>query len=257
MEKVISIEPVLNNLSSLIEMGNILEEQISEKLFQDIETMILNQQKQYFPSMEWKTIIWDVCANFEYKELWFAPIQWIHCDSGHELSFDIADSYAFFKLTHYEKGSYDNIDDDFSVNNNRFPTANFFRHEEGCITLQFFLNVNLIRELSYKRKDLIKEVAETQNYEERRQWIEFRQDTLTLCQNLEKLGFKLDESCAFLWLKIDTIDSDLMIQEYHHGSLKKALAPIQYGLNKINENFNIFDEMQEKAKKYYLGIAER
>ena len=46
-----------------------------------------------------------------------------------------------------------------------------------------------------------------------------------------------------------------MIQEYHHGSLKTALAPIQYGLNKINESFNIFDEMQQQARRYIEEIV--
>ena len=108
MKKEISIDTVLNNLSSIIQMGNFLEEKIAGKLFEDIETMILNQQKHTFPTMQWQTMIWDVCANFEYKELWFTPKQWIHFDQQDELisdkNFDIFDSYAFFKLTHMTEG---------------------------------------------------------------------------------------------------------------------------------------------------------
>ena len=51
MKKEISIDTVLNNLSSIIQMGNFLEEKIAGKLFEDIETMILNQQKHDFPDM--------------------------------------------------------------------------------------------------------------------------------------------------------------------------------------------------------------
>mgnify|MGYP003604115281 CR=1 FL=1 len=260
MKNDISVDSVLNNLSSIIRMGNFLEEKVAGKLFEDIETMILNQQKHDFPDMKWQTMIWDVCANFEYKELWFAPKQWIHFDQQDELisdkNFDIFDSYAFFKLTHYDRGSHYNSDEDFRINNNRFPTANFFRHEQGYITLQFFLNYNLIRKLSYKREGLIKEIAEMENYRELCEWNYFRQNTLMQYQKLAGGGFELDNSSAFWWLKIDQFDSTLVIQEYNQGLLENSLTPIQNALKKINENFWVFDEMQQKAKQYYLEIAE-
>ena len=46
------------------------------------------------------------------------------------------------------------------------------------------------------------------------------------------------------------------MSEYNEGLLNKALEPILYALTKINENFNIFDEIQKKAKAYYLEIAK-
>ena len=256
MKNDISVDSVLNNLSSIIRMGNFLEEKVAGKLFEDIEILILNQQNHDFPDMTWQTMVWDVCANFEYKELWFAPKQWIHFEQQDELILDIHESYAFFKLTHYDRGSHYNSDEDFRVNNNRFATANFFRHEQGYITLQFFLNYNLIRKLSYKREGLIKEIAEMENYRELREWNYFRQNTLMQYQELAGLGFELDNCSAFWWLKIDQLDSNLVIQEYNQGSLDKSLEPIQSALVKINENFWVFDEIQQKAKHYYLEIAK-
>ena len=49
MKNDISVDSVLNNLSSIIRMGNFLEEKIAGKLFEDIETLILNQQNNDFP----------------------------------------------------------------------------------------------------------------------------------------------------------------------------------------------------------------
>lgn len=258
MKNDISIDSVLNNLSSITRMGNFLEEKVAGKLFEDIETLILNQQNHDFPDMTWQTMVWDVCANFEYKELWFAPKQWIHFEQQNELisdeSFDIHESYAFFKLTHYDRGSHYNSDEDFRINNNRFPTANFFRHEQGYITLQFFLNYNLIRKLSYKREGLIKEIAEMENYRELSEWNHFRQKTLMQYQELAGLGFELDTCSAFWLLKIDPLNSDLFIKEYNQGALDKSLEPIQSALVKINENFGVFDEIQKQARCYIEEI---
>ncbi len=256
MKNDISVDSVLNNLSSIIRMGNFLEEKVAGKLFEDIEILILNQQNHDFPDMTWQTMVWDVCANFEYKELWFAPKQWIHFEQQDELILDIHESYAFFKLTHYDRGSHYNFDEDFRVNNNRFAIANFFRHEQGYITLQFFLNYNLIRKLSYKREGLIKEIAEMENYRELREWNYFRQNTLIQYQKLAGLGFELDTCSAFWLLKIDLLNSDLFIKEYNQGTLDKSLEPIQSALVKINGNFGVFDEIQQKAKHYYLEIAK-
>ena len=256
MKNDISVDSVLNNLSSIIRMGNFLEEKVAGKLFEDIEILILNQQNHDFPDMTWQTMVWDVCANFEYKELWFAPKQWIHFEQQDELILDIHESYAFFKLTHYDRGSHYNFDEDFRVNNNRFATANFFIHEQGYITLQFFLNYNLIRKLSYKREGLIKEIAEMENYRELREWNYFRQNTLIQYQKLAGLGFELDTCSAFWLLKIDLLNSDLFIKEYNQGTLDKSLEPIQSALVKINGNFGVFDEIQQKAKHYYLEIAK-
>lgn len=80
---------------------------------------------------------------------------------------------------------------------------------------------------------MFKEVAETQNYEERRKWVKFRQDTLMLCQNLESLGFKLDKNFAFWMLKINLLNSDVFVDEYNQGSLDKSLEPIRSALRKI------------------------
>lgn len=256
MKNDVSVDSVLNNLSSIIRMGNFLEEKVAGKLFEDIEILILNQQNHDFPDMTWQTMVWDVCANFEYKELWFAPKQWIHFEQQDELILDIHESYAFFKLTHYDRGSHYNFDEDFRVNNNRFATANFFRHEQGYITLQFFLNYNLIRKLSYKREGLIKEIAEMENYRELREWNYFRQNTLIQYQKLAGLGFELDTCSAFWLLKIDLLNLDLFIKEYNQGTLDKSLEPIQSALVKINGNFGVFDEIQQKAKHYYLEIAK-
>ena len=61
----VSIKFVLDNLSSIIQQGQILEERVSKKLFDDIELMILNIQNATFPKMDWQTIIWEISANLE------------------------------------------------------------------------------------------------------------------------------------------------------------------------------------------------
>ncbi|AZN67057.1 hypothetical protein [Acinetobacter haemolyticus] len=254
-ENDVSIKFVLDNLSSIIQQGQILEERVSKKLFDEIELMILNIQNATFPKMDWQTIIWEISANFEYKELWFAPQCWIHpkTNAGNN---DITHSYAFFKLTHYDQGHYYKPDNEFQVNNNRFPTSSFFRHDQGYITIQFILNYNLIRELSYQYGDLTKESFDLRAYGEMRDWNKFRKNTLMQYKHLEVNGFELGGYGTFFGVKVDVLDSVLVAQECEKGTLDKALEPIVKALNKINENFHIFDDIQNKAKQYYLDLEK-
>ncbi|WP_228145678.1 hypothetical protein [Acinetobacter sp. ANC 4654] len=57
MKNDISVDSILSNLSSIIRMGNFLEEKVTGKLFENIETMIWNQQKHDFPDMTWQTMV--------------------------------------------------------------------------------------------------------------------------------------------------------------------------------------------------------
>ncbi|NAS10334.1 hypothetical protein GPS43_16830 [Acinetobacter haemolyticus] len=252
-ENNVSIKFVLDNLSSIIQQGHILEEKVSKKLFDDIELMIQNFQNTIFPEMDWQTMMWEISANFEYKELWFAPKHWIHLknDDGNN---DITHSYVFFKLTHYDRKYNYNPNEEFQINNNRFPTSNFFRHDQGYITIQFFLNYNLIRELSYQYGDLTREIADLRTYREMREWNKFRENMLMQYKYLEVHGFELGGHGTFLGVKVDVLDSELVAHECEKGKLDKALEPIVKALNKINENFHIFDDIQNKAKQYYLDL---
>ncbi len=251
----VSIKFVLDNLPSIIQQGYILEERISHKLFSDIEVMILNYQNSISPQLDWQTIVWEISTKFKYKELWFAPRNWIHSkvDDG---DVDIMHSYAFFKLTHYDRGCNYNTNEEFQINNNRFPTSNFFRHDQGYITIQFFLNYNLIRELSYQYSDLTKEDFDLRIYRKMCDWNKFRKNTFIQYQKLENHGFELGRCGTFFEMKIDVFDSELFVKEYEQGKLDESLEPIEKALKKVNENFDIFDDIQSKAKKYYLDLVK-
>ena len=253
-----SIEYVLKNLSSVISTGHFLEEMVSEKLFSAIETMIKDQQKLIFPTMQWETMIWDVCSSLQHKELWFAPMQWIYSslENGTDEFFNIGQSYAFLKLVHHDKGSHYNADDNFMTNSNRFPTSSFFNHDNGYITIQFILNYELIDQLIDKDTNISKADFDLKRYKARRKWNSFRAPALMQYKALKKYGFELDEYSTFWALKIERLNSDLFVSEYNEDLLNKSLEPILYALTKINENFNIFDEIQKKAKAYYLEIAK-
>lgn len=248
----VSVGFVLDNLSTIIQQGYILEEKVSQKIFADIEAMILSSEKSIFPEKDWQTMIWEISANFEYKELWFAPKDWVHYKSDDDMN--ITHSYAFFKITHSDKGRNYNFDEDFQINSNRFSTSNFFRHDQGYISIQFFLNYNLIRELSYQYNNLTRDVADLREYRKRKEWNKFRKDTFVQYQKLENYGFELGRHGTFFEMKIDAFDSELFVKEYDHGKLDKSLEPVVRALRKINENFNIFDDIQNKAKKYYLDL---
>lgn len=96
-----------------------------------------------------------------------------------------------------------------------------------------------------------------ENYRELREWNYFRQNTLMQYQKLAGLGFELDSCSAFWWLKIDQLDSNLVIQEYNQGLLANSLTPIQNALKKLNENFWVFDEMQQQARCYIEEIVSK
>ncbi|WP_291397836.1 hypothetical protein [Acinetobacter sp.] len=57
-------------------------------------------------------------------------------------------------------------------------------------------------------------------------------------------------------MKIDVFDSELFVKEYEQGKLDESLEPIEKALKKVNENFDIFDDIQSKAKKYYLDLVK-
>lgn len=254
-----SIEHVLNNLSNAINIGHFLEEMVSEKLFSTIERMTQNQQKLSFPMMQWETMIWDVCRSFEHKELWFAPKQWIYSnlENSSDEFFNISQSYAFFKLAHHDKESHYNADDNFMTNSsNRLPTSSFFNHDNGYITIQFILNYELIDQLIDKNTNISKADFDLKRYQARRKWNSFRARTLMQYQDLKKCGFELDDYSTFWALKIEPLNSDLFMCEYNQGLLYHSLEPILCAIKRINENFNIFDEMQKKAEEYYLEIEK-
>lgn len=254
-ENDVSIKFVLNNLSSMIQQGYMLEEKVSQKIFADIEAMILDSEHPIFPEIDWQTMIWEISTNFEYRELWFAPKDWIH-PKAEDGSVSITQSYAFFKLTHCNREYNYNPNEEFQINNSRLPTANFFRHDMGYITIQFFLNYNLIRELSYQYNHLTKGVADLRTYRARQEWNKFRENTLIQYKKLENKGFELGKHGAFFEMKIDAFDSELFIKEYEQGKLDKTLEPIEKVLRKVNESFDIFDDIQNKAKKYYLDLGQ-
>lgn len=253
-ENDVSIKFVLNNLSSMIQQGYILEEKVSQKIFADIEAMILDSEHLIFPEIDWQTMIWEISANFEYRELWFAPRDWIH-PKVEDMSASITHSYAFFKVTQCNQGNNYTYNEEFHINNNRFPTANFFRHDHGYIAIQFFLNYNLIRELSYQYNHLTKGIADLRTYRARQEWNKFRENTLIQYKKLENKGFELGKHGTFFEMKIDALDSELFIKEYEQGKLDKTLEPIEKVLRKVNESFDIFDDIQKKAKKYYLDLG--
>lgn len=248
-----SIKFILNNLSTIIQQAYVLEEKISQKIFTDIEAMILNSENSIVLELDWQTTIWEISAKFEFRELWFTPQSWIHPKADEKHS-NILHSYAFFKLTHYDRGYNYNPNEEFQINNNRFPTSNFFRHDQGYMTIQFFLNYNLIRGLSYQFEDLTKEASDLRVYREMCDWNEFRKITLKQYKKLEDKGFELEGHGTFFEMKIDLLDSELFIKEYEQGKLDKTLEPIEKVLKKVNESFDIFDDIQNKAKKYYLDL---
>ena len=86
------------------------------------------------------------------------------------------------------------------------------------------------------------------------QFGELSRKTLMQYQDLKKCGFELDDYSTFWSLKIEPLNSDLFMCEYNQGLLNHSLEPILCAIKRINENFNIFDEMQKKAEEYYLEI---
>ncbi|MGA4744554.1 hypothetical protein [Acinetobacter sp. 16] len=87
-------------------------------------------------------------------------------------------------------------------------------------------------------------------------WNEFRKNTLMQYKKLEDKGFELEGHGTFFEMKIDLLDSELFIKEYEQGKLDKTLEPIEKVLKKVNESFDIFDDIQNKAKKYYLDLEQ-
>ncbi|RPE27399.1 hypothetical protein EC846_3154 [Acinetobacter sp. BIGb0102] len=254
-ENDVSIKLLFDNLSTIIQQGYILEEKVSQKIFSDIEAMILSSENSIFPEKDWQTMIWEISANFEYRELWFALTDWIH-PKAEDGTVSITQSYAFFKLTHCNREYNYNPNEEFQINNSRFPTANFFRHDLGYITIQFCLNYNLIHELSYQYNHLTKGVADLRTYRARQEWNKFRENTLIQYKNLENKGFELGKYGTFFEMKIDALDSELFVKEYEQGKLDKTLEPIEKVLRKVNESFDIFDDIQNEAKKYYLDLMK-
>ena len=55
-----SIKFILNNLSTIIQQAYVLEEKISQKIFTDIEAMILNSENSIVLELDWQTTIWEV-----------------------------------------------------------------------------------------------------------------------------------------------------------------------------------------------------
>jgi hypothetical protein len=89
-----SIKFILNNLSTIIQQAYVLEEKISQKIFTDIEAMILNSENSIVLELDWQTTIWEISAKFEFRELWFTPQSWIHPKADEKHS-NILHSYAF------------------------------------------------------------------------------------------------------------------------------------------------------------------
>ena len=79
-------------------------------------------------------------------------------------------------------------------------------------------------------------------------WNKFRKILYTISKTRKSLVFELGRCGTFFEMKIDVFDSELFVKEYEQGKLDESLEPIEKALKKVNENFDIFDDIQSKAK---------
>ena len=238
MKKEISIKSTLLDLSTLVNSCYLIEEVLSESIYQAIEQLICQEMNVNYSEVKWKTIKWDVCANFEYKEIWFAPTAW-SLDTGTSQNFNIEQCYAYFKLTIQNHAKEQMVfDDNFENNGNRLPTVNFFNHSNGFISIQFHLNKEILR--NSVNKEL--------QYSACRQWRESRSQLLQQHAALAQMGFQLAETLDYWYLPIDVLDPILVAEDFDNNDFDRSLDPVRNALKKLYPALEIFDLIQKQAK---------
>ncbi|OTG75450.1 hypothetical protein B9T26_05555 [Acinetobacter sp. ANC 4169] len=240
MRKNMSVHRALEHLPLLVKTCNLIEDVLSEELYQAIEQLIRNSQSELTPDLRWQTVRWDVCANFEYKEIWFAPSIWNinQTDSSH---LNIEQCYAYFKLTiqnHNERAI--SIDDDFANNGNRLPTVNFFNHANGFVSIQFHLNKSMIKNIGDKET----------HYSVLSNWGKRRNQLIQQYNELAYHGFKLSEMGSFWYLPIPVLDGCQVASDFDRKYFDQSLDPIRDALKTIYPVLDIFDLIQKQAKLY-------
>lgn len=238
MKKEISMKSTLLDLSTLVNSCYLIEEVLSKSLYQAIEQLICQEMNVNYPDVKWKTIKWNVCANFEYEEIWFAPTAWSpHTDTSHNLN--IEQCYAYFKLTIQNHAKEQmNLDDHFKDNGNRLPTVNFFSHANGFISIQFHLNKEILR--NSVNKEL--------QYSACRQWSKSRSQLLQQHASLAQMGFQLAETLDYWYLPIDVLDPILVALDFDNNDFDRSLDPVRNALKKLYPALEIFDLIQKQAK---------
>ncbi|UUS58468.1 MULTISPECIES: hypothetical protein [unclassified Acinetobacter] len=237
MSSKISMINQLLHLSELVNSCYLIEEVLSENLYLAIEQLIRNDQNKRYPDVRWHTVRWDVCANFEYKEIWFSPILGSNIQTNHQ-HLNIDECYAFFKLTiqnHDKKEVY--LDDYFANNGNRLPTVNFFNHTNGFVCIQFHLNKNMI----YKND-------QQTCISKARSWKKKRNELIQQYGELTTFGFKLNESEGYWYLIIETLDPVQVATDFENKEFIGSLDPVKDAFKKIYQALDIFDLIEKKAK---------
>lgn len=240
MMKKTKMQLALQHLSLLVNTSYLIEDVLSEELYRAIEQLILNYRSELYPDLIWQTIRWDVSINFEYKEIWFAPLTW--SDTGLNNShLDIDQCYAYFKLTiKNHSQSIGSLDDDFAENGNRLPTVNFFNHNHGFVCIQFHLNRQMIKKL----------YNQGIQYAAIRNWNKYRDQLIKRCNELNNCGFKLSETKNYWYLPIPVLDINQVAEDYNNQDFEKSLYPIREALNELHASLAIFDQIQQQAKLY-------
>lgn len=232
-----SVANQILHLSELVNSCYLIENELSEYLYLAIEELICNDQNKPCSEVSWQTVRWDVCANFEYKEIWFAPISWSRIQIKHK-HLNIEECYAFFKLTiqsHDQKEIY--LDEYFANNGNRLPTVNFFNHTNGFVSIQFHLNKNMI----YKNNQTT-DISKTRN------WSKKRNQLIQQYVELTNFGFKLNESKGYWYLTIQTLDPVQVAKDFENEEIVSSLDPVKNALKIIYQALDIFDVIEKKAK---------
>lgn len=238
MKKEISMRSTLLDLSTLVNSCYLIEEVLSESLYQAIEQLICQEMNVNYPERKWQTIRWDVCANFEYKEIWFAPTAW-SLDADTSQNLNIEQCYAYFKVTIQNHDRIETlIDDDFDNNGNRLPTVNFFNHINGFVSIQFHLNKNMIK-TQYSKET---------NYLSLRNWVKSKNRLMQEYDELEKLGFHLSKALGCWYMPIGILDSMQVAQDFEYKVFDRSLDPIRDALKKLYPALEIFDLIQKQAK---------
>ena len=249
MSSVNVMRHYLQRLPFLVKTGSLIEDMLGEKLFQEIEKLIAQHFNCSVQNMTWEVIRWDVSENFEYKEIWFFPHQWLavdEADLANELQTET--SYAYFKLTikndvkqeqYLHEGS-------FVKNTNRFPMINFFQHDYGFVCIQFHINWKVLKK---------KLRTPEQRYVELKNWHKFVLDVLTEYPMLNDLGFQTGES--YCYLKIAQLDIETVAEKFEQGMLQDALEPIGDALHTVSKAFSVFEQIQQQARCYIEKVISK
>ncbi len=238
MAKNTAMHTALQNLSALVDTCDLIENVLSEDLYQAIEQLILQQESRLLPHVLWQTIRWDVCAYFEYKEIWFAPVAWSKAPIKTK-HLNIDQCYAYFKLTIQNHAKEQiHFDDHFENNGNRLPTVNFFNHSNGFISIQFHLNKEILR------NSINKELQ----YSACKKWRKSRNQLLQQYAALAQMGFQLAETLDYWYLPVDVLDPILVAQDFDNNDFGRSLDPVRNALKKLYPALEIFDLIQKQAK---------